>query len=73
MEILQNSVNSTVQVAIEVANITSNAEELTAADIASTTAVLDLLIDSAIADPEVQLYNYSYLKCAWESQVENKY
>ena len=40
---------------MEVATITSNSEELTPADISSTTAVLGLLTDSAIADPEVQV------------------
>lgn len=38
---------------MEVVNITSNSEELTPADISSTTAVLDLLTESAIADQEV--------------------
>ena len=40
---------------MEVATITSISEKLTPADISSTTAVLGLLTDSAIADPEVQL------------------
>ena len=39
---------------MEVANITSNSEELTPADISSTTAVLDLLTELAITDPEVR-------------------
>ena len=37
-----------------VANITTNSEELTAADISSTTSILDQLTISAIADPEVR-------------------
>ncbi len=51
---LQEVANATVQVAMEVVNITSNSKELTAADISSTATVLDLLTGSAITDSEVQ-------------------
>ena len=40
---------------MEVTTITSNSEELTPADISSTTVVLDQLTDPAIANQEVQL------------------
>ncbi len=50
----QKVANATVQVAMEVVNITSNSKELTAADITSTATVLDLLTGSAITDSEVQ-------------------
>ncbi len=45
--------NNTVEVAMEVVNITSNSKELTPAQISSTAAVLDLLTGSAITDSEV--------------------
>ncbi len=51
---LQEVANATVQVAMEVVEITSNSKELTAADISSTVTVLELLTDSAITDSEVQ-------------------
>ncbi len=45
--------NSTVEVAMEVANITSNAEELSAADISATSSVVDQLTTEAIQNPQV--------------------
>ena len=57
---IQDIGNSTIEVvANQVANITSNAE-LMAADISSTTAVLERLTAAAVTNPEVgyiELYN----------------
>lgn len=45
--------NSTLEVSAEVVNITSDSEELTAADISATSAVVDQLTTEAIENPQV--------------------
>lgn len=45
--------NATIEVARAVANITSDAEQLTAADISVTSFVVDQLTTEAIENPEV--------------------
>ena len=45
--------NATVEVAMSVVNITSDAEQLSAADISATSSVVDQLTTEAIENPEV--------------------
>ena len=51
------ALNSTIDVAVEVANITSNSDMLTAADISATTAVVDQITTDAINNVEVLRVN----------------
>lgn len=47
------ALNSTIEVAVEVANITSDSDMLTAADISATTAVVFQITSDAISNAQV--------------------
>lgn len=51
----QTAANSTVKVVAEVADITSNSEDLTAADISATSSVINQLTSEAVTNPEVTI------------------